>query len=672
MPKDLAPFTKSKPKGVVNFPPIENLDDQSRREVERFKVYPLGKIQDFCRHIPYNSGKKDFYEKTGRESFEVFHYVFKVPGDDTEYAVMWDYNNGLVRMTPFFKCCKYPKTTPAKMLNANPGLKEITHSITGGAIMAQGYWMPYECAKAVCATFCHHVAGALIPLFGPDFPSLCTPAEAPEHTRMIIDPATVMESTREADHFRRIYLAASKTAHGRGGGGGGGSPKRDRHLLRDPYGDDGRPHPRHRIRTTYIATGCDTPYATDTEGEISPAATDYSGAGREHHPHHYHHHQQHPHQQQYPHQPSHYPYSPLPSAPLQHPGSGWTPANAGISSPSQHAQAQQAQAHPHSHPHHHPQQQHGHYEQQPPPPGPSPWLSAIPRFTTTAHLPPPPSSIPPPPPHAHVCLQALPAPARLPYAYPHPHPTQQQQQQHQQLPPPPPWRAKRPAEHVDPGYGYGYEEDERDLERERERESVVRGGGDQGRAYWEMADDNSNSSSPRDDDDDNRHNNSRIGGRRWEGQSSGEDRRHQSGGSSGRGSGSSGDRASASGNGRSNNVSSSNTGFAGPDKNAALLLMNLRVGDPRARDRDGSDDMERDRATAAAAAREQQQEQEREREKDAADKRGGAAAPGRDRDRDRDRLRLGARQWRSDRATTASSRRDAELPRVKRVRSNSM
>ena len=39
----------------------------------------------------------------------VFQYVFTVPGDETEYVVMWDYNVGLVRMTPFFKCCKYPK-----------------------------------------------------------------------------------------------------------------------------------------------------------------------------------------------------------------------------------------------------------------------------------------------------------------------------------------------------------------------------------------------------------------------------------------------------------------------------------------------------------------------------------------------------------------------------------
>jgi hypothetical protein len=31
---------------------------------------------------------------------------------------------------------------PAKMLGLNPGLKEITHSITGGSIAAQGMFQP--------------------------------------------------------------------------------------------------------------------------------------------------------------------------------------------------------------------------------------------------------------------------------------------------------------------------------------------------------------------------------------------------------------------------------------------------------------------------------------------------------------------------------------------------
>ena len=65
--------------------------------------------------------------------------------------------------------------------------------------------MPYQCARAVCATFCHHIAGALIPIFGPDFPSLCIPPGAPDHARMIIDSAIIGQSTREADYHRRVY-----------------------------------------------------------------------------------------------------------------------------------------------------------------------------------------------------------------------------------------------------------------------------------------------------------------------------------------------------------------------------------------------------------------------------------------------------------------------------------
>lgn len=70
MPKDAAVFTKGRAKGLVGFLPHERLDEAALREVRKYHVFPLGKIQDYCRHIPYNSGKKDFFEKTGRESFE--------------------------------------------------------------------------------------------------------------------------------------------------------------------------------------------------------------------------------------------------------------------------------------------------------------------------------------------------------------------------------------------------------------------------------------------------------------------------------------------------------------------------------------------------------------------------------------------------------------------------
>ena len=32
-----------------------------------------------------------------------------MPGEEKPYVVMWDYNVGLVRVTPFFKACGYSK-----------------------------------------------------------------------------------------------------------------------------------------------------------------------------------------------------------------------------------------------------------------------------------------------------------------------------------------------------------------------------------------------------------------------------------------------------------------------------------------------------------------------------------------------------------------------------------
>lgn len=151
MTKDNSGFVKSRVKGTVNYAPFENLDkldEASLREIRKYQIYPFRSIHESCRHIPYNSGKKNFFDKTGRESFEgqqntpkippnsvcntrawysgaddphaVFQYKFKVPDDANEYTVMWDYNVGLVRMTPFFKCCKYSKVCSLDPLPCSP------------------------------------------------------------------------------------------------------------------------------------------------------------------------------------------------------------------------------------------------------------------------------------------------------------------------------------------------------------------------------------------------------------------------------------------------------------------------------------------------------------------------------------------------------------------------
>lgn len=114
------------------------------------------------------------------------------------------------------------------MLNSNPGLRDICHSITGGALAAQGpyrtardsdtrltsvgYWMPYEAAKAVAATFCYHIRYALTPVFGVDFLSLCIRPEDPSFGRMIINRSIVRQCTEAARGFRALSREASSAS----------------------------------------------------------------------------------------------------------------------------------------------------------------------------------------------------------------------------------------------------------------------------------------------------------------------------------------------------------------------------------------------------------------------------------------------------------------------------
>lgn len=68
--KDAAVFVKGNVRGIVRYNACEYRDTELAKAHEQFKLYPMGNIQDFPRHIPYNSDKKSFMEKTGRGSFE--------------------------------------------------------------------------------------------------------------------------------------------------------------------------------------------------------------------------------------------------------------------------------------------------------------------------------------------------------------------------------------------------------------------------------------------------------------------------------------------------------------------------------------------------------------------------------------------------------------------------
>ncbi|WZH41387.1 Apses transcription factor xbp1 [Fusarium acuminatum] len=204
--KDPNNMAKSKLRGHVRFSPFENLNEVALHEIHRFRVTPFGHIQETCLHIPYNSGKKDFFEKTGRESFE-------------------------------------------------------------------GYWMPYQCARAICATFCYPIAGALIPIFGPTFPNTCIPPNNPEFGRMVIDPQLITDATREAEMARRMHMSTippsfhSATSF----------PRNDRGISQGIHSKEER---RHQYRPRLF---CDPAWAVENDADhpymSAPNSASSNGSG---------------------------------------------------------------------------------------------------------------------------------------------------------------------------------------------------------------------------------------------------------------------------------------------------------------------------------------------------------------------------------------------------------
>jgi hypothetical protein len=70
MCKDAAVFKADAIRGQCRYPPHEEHDDSLATQHQMFEVYPVGKIAAYPRHIPYNSEKKLFLERTGRDCFE--------------------------------------------------------------------------------------------------------------------------------------------------------------------------------------------------------------------------------------------------------------------------------------------------------------------------------------------------------------------------------------------------------------------------------------------------------------------------------------------------------------------------------------------------------------------------------------------------------------------------
>lgn len=69
--------------------------------------------------------------------------------------------------------------------------------------MVLGYWMPFDAAKAIAATFCYEIRYVLTPVFGLDFPAMCLEPEDPAFNRPSIDP-NIVDRCIQMAHSHRI------------------------------------------------------------------------------------------------------------------------------------------------------------------------------------------------------------------------------------------------------------------------------------------------------------------------------------------------------------------------------------------------------------------------------------------------------------------------------------
>ena len=74
-----------------------------------------------------------------------------------------------------------------------------------------GYWIPYEAAKAIAATFCWSIRYVLTPVFGLDFIDMCIPPDSEKFGRMLIDPKITELCTQQAQAYLQLELENPST-----------------------------------------------------------------------------------------------------------------------------------------------------------------------------------------------------------------------------------------------------------------------------------------------------------------------------------------------------------------------------------------------------------------------------------------------------------------------------
>lgn len=157
-------------------------------------------------------------------------------------------------------------------MSANPGLSAVSHSITGGSISAQGtyhlsshpnlltvlgYWVPFEAAKAVASRFCYNIRYVLVPVFGPDFVSMCEVPDQGAWMHLSISRSIIQHCTEAATAYQSQSRDSSM----------GNSPRTSSALPTSIW--PAKPTLRPKSRTIM---DFESGYATDSERSVHPGS----------------------------------------------------------------------------------------------------------------------------------------------------------------------------------------------------------------------------------------------------------------------------------------------------------------------------------------------------------------------------------------------------------------
>lgn len=160
-------------------------------------------------------------------------------------------------------------------------VRKLTYPVEPFPDAYTGYWMPFQCAKAVAETFAYSIRYALVPIFGRDFLDACLRPEHPNYGSFKINPAVVAHCGTETKLWPLREDARATPASSRAPSEAPDTPRPERNILQSKQFKELRP----KLATK--GTSPESGYGTDTDGgnsmyshAVSPAPSMWASINR--------------------------------------------------------------------------------------------------------------------------------------------------------------------------------------------------------------------------------------------------------------------------------------------------------------------------------------------------------------------------------------------------------